>query len=128
MFSRDEIKEEFEEFKICSRELEAEYEVQLDQQESKIKELTSSNERMQMELESLRERIEQQNSSSHRQLSELEDEFAKVKHSNDALTKYIRELEQLNDDLERAKRFYNFPLNNCQVFSKPYKSILFLSL
>ena len=101
---RDEIKEEFEEFEISSRELEAELEAQLDQQESKTKELTAANERLQMELETLRERLEQQNSSSHRQLSELEDEFAQVKHSNDALTKYIRELEQSNDDLERAKR------------------------
>ena len=52
--SHDEAREELEEYQISSRELEAELEAQLEQQESKNRELTASNQRMQMELDTAR--------------------------------------------------------------------------
>ena len=53
-FSLEETREELEEFQIGSRELEAELEAQLEQQESKNKELVGNQQRLQMEVESLR--------------------------------------------------------------------------
>lgn len=54
LFSYTETKEELEEYEISSRELEAELEAQLEQQEGRVKELVASNQRLQMEVESLR--------------------------------------------------------------------------
>ena len=50
------------------------------------------------------EKLEYQHSTSHKEITELEDKLAQVQAFKDELQKYIRELEQINDDLERAKR------------------------
>ncbi|CAH1794386.1 unnamed protein product [Owenia fusiformis] len=100
----EDTKEELEEFQISSRELEQELEMQLDQAESKNKELTSANSRLQNEVENLQDKLTSTQSTYHHSMTELEDELAQVKAFKDELTKYIRELEQSNDDLERAKR------------------------
>lgn len=97
-------KEELDEFQASSRELEQELEAQLEQQEKKNRDLVSANSRLQMEVESLREKLENHQSSNHQVISELEDKLAQVTAFKDELQKYIRELEQVNDDLERAKR------------------------
>ncbi|XP_071954600.1 nuclear distribution protein nudE-like 1-A [Antedon mediterranea] len=102
--SLEETKEDFEEYQISSRELEAELETQLEHAEAKIKDLTSSNQRQQMEVESLKERLEVSQRGFLKQINELEDTLAQITAIKDELQKYIRELEQSNDDLERAKR------------------------
>ncbi|KAI0222217.1 Nuclear distribution protein nudE-like 1 [Lamellibrachia satsuma] len=102
--SLDEVKEELDEFQVSSHELEAELEAQLEQTESKNKELRSANYRLQMDLQSLREKMEQTQQSSHQLITTLQDELAQVSAFKDELQKYIRELEQTNDDLERTKR------------------------
>ena len=50
----EDTKEELDEYEASSKELEAEMEVQLEQSEKKVKDLTSHNERLQTELEQLR--------------------------------------------------------------------------
>ncbi|KAM6250081.1 nuclear distribution protein nudE homolog 1 [Porphyrio hochstetteri] len=96
--------EELREFQEGSREYEAELETQLQQTESRNRDLLSENNRLRMELDSVKEKIELQHSEGYRQISALEDDLAQTKAIKDQLQKYIRELEQANDDLERAKR------------------------
>ncbi|NWU60481.1 NDE1 protein, partial [Pterocles burchelli] len=96
--------EELREFQEGSREYEAELETQLQQTESRNRDLLSENNRLRMELESVKEKIEMQHAEGYRQISALEDDLAQTKAIKDQLQKYIRELEQANDDLERAKR------------------------
>ncbi|KFV61544.1 Nuclear distribution protein nudE 1, partial [Dryobates pubescens] len=96
--------EELQEFQEGSREYEAELETQLQQTESRNRDLLSENNRLRMELESIKEKIEMEHSERYRQISALEDDLAQTKAIKDQLQKYIRELEQANDDLERAKR------------------------
>ncbi|NWS18056.1 NDE1 protein, partial [Pachyramphus minor] len=96
--------EELREFQEGSREYEAELETQLQQTESRNRDLLSENNRLRMELESVKEKIEMQHSEGYRQISALEDDLAQTRAIKDQLQKYIRELEQENDDLERAKR------------------------
>ncbi|KAM7332926.1 nuclear distribution protein nudE homolog 1 isoform X1 [Alexandromys fortis] len=96
--------EELREFQEGSREYEAELETQLQQTETRNRDLLSENNRLRMELETVREKSEMQHSEGYRQISALEDDLAQTKAIKDQLQKYIRELEQANDDLERAKR------------------------
>ncbi|KAF4791999.1 nuclear distribution protein nudE 1 [Turdus rufiventris] len=96
--------EELREFQEGSREYEAELETQLQQTESRNRDLLSENNRLRMELESVKEKIEIQHSEGYRQISALEDDLAQTRAIKEQLQKYIRELEQENDDLERAKR------------------------
>ncbi|NXP55926.1 NDE1 protein, partial [Heliornis fulica] len=96
--------EELREFQEGSREYEAELEAQLQQTESRNRDLLSENNRLRMELESVKEKIEMQHLEGYRQISALEDDLAQTRSIKDQLQKYIRELEQANDDLERAKR------------------------
>ncbi|NXF90585.1 NDE1 protein, partial [Eubucco bourcierii] len=96
--------EELHEFQEGSREYEAELETQLQQTESRNRDLLSENSRLRMELESVKEKIEMEHSERYRQISALEDDLAQTRAVKDQLQKYIRELEQANDDLERAKR------------------------
>ena len=56
----------------------------------------------------LQEKLEQLQRKSHSQISVLEDELAEVTAYKDKLERYVRELEQMNDDLERAKRWVSF--------------------
>ncbi|XP_016051735.1 PREDICTED: nuclear distribution protein nudE homolog 1 isoform X2 [Miniopterus natalensis] len=95
--------EELREFQEGSREYEAELETQLQQIETRNRDLLSENNRLRMELETIK-KFETQHSEGYRQISALEDDLAQTKAIKDQLQKYIRELEQANDDLERAKR------------------------
>lgn len=99
-----ETKLELEEFQESSRELETELEAQLEQTEVRNKELKTLSSRLQIECESLKDKLQKTQIDTSTQISNLEDELSRVKGTRDDLQKYIRELEQLNDDLERAKR------------------------
>ncbi|XP_053132280.1 nuclear distribution protein nudE homolog 1 [Hemicordylus capensis] len=96
--------EELREFQEGSREYEAELEMQLQQTESRNRDLLSENNRLRAEIESIKEKITAQHSEGYQQISTLEEELAQTRAIKDQLQKYIRELEQSNDDLERAKR------------------------
>ncbi|XP_015265402.1 PREDICTED: nuclear distribution protein nudE homolog 1 [Gekko japonicus] len=95
---------ELREFQEGSREYEAELETQLQQTESRNKDLRSENGRLRMEIEAAKEKLSAQHSEGYQQMSALEEELAQTRAVKDQLQKYIRELEQANDDLERAKR------------------------
>ncbi|XP_058142373.1 nuclear distribution protein nudE homolog 1 isoform X2 [Dasypus novemcinctus] len=95
--------EELREFQEGSREYEAELETQLQQIETRNRDLLSENNRLRLELETIK-KFEMQHSEGYRQISALEDDLTQTKAIKDQLQKYIRELEQANDDLERAKR------------------------
>uniref|UniRef100_A0ABM5F0F2 Nuclear distribution protein nudE homolog 1 n=1 Tax=Pogona vitticeps TaxID=103695 RepID=A0ABM5F0F2_9SAUR len=96
--------DELREFQEGSREYEAELEMQLQQVETRNRDLLADNNRLRMEIESVKEKISAHHSEGHQQISALEEELARTKAVKDQLQKYIRELEQANDDLERAKR------------------------
>ncbi|XP_062999671.1 nuclear distribution protein nudE homolog 1 [Elgaria multicarinata webbii] len=96
--------EELREFQEGSREYEAELEMQLQQLESRNRDLLSENNRLRVEVESVKEKITAQHSEGYQQISTLEEELGQTRAIKDQLQKYIRELEQSNDDLERAKR------------------------
>lgn len=100
----DTSKEELEEFQEGSRELETELEAQLEQVESKNKELKSLTNRLQMENDHIKDKLELCSREYNNQINELETELSSIKNIKDKLAKYVRELEQQNDDLERAKR------------------------
>ncbi|MEE6497531.1 hypothetical protein FKM82_002765 [Ascaphus truei] len=95
---------ELQEFQEGSREYEAELETQLQQTESRNRDLLSENNRLRLELEGIKDKYEEQHSESYVQISVLEGDLSQTKAIRDQLQKYIRELEQANDDLERAKR------------------------
>lgn len=98
------VREEFEEFQEGSRELEAELEVQLEQYENRVSDLTSTKTRLEDENQLLKEKIETIERKTYAQITELQDQNVQITTVRDEMTKYIRELEQCNDDLERAKR------------------------
>ncbi|XP_066293222.1 nuclear distribution protein nudE-like 1 isoform X3 [Branchiostoma lanceolatum] len=97
-------RDELDEFQEESRELEAELEAQLEQVEGKNRDLQNSCQRLQMEVESLKEKLEICQRESHQQITQLQDDLAQTTGMKEEMAKYIRELEQINDDLERAKR------------------------
>jgi len=99
-----EIRDEYDDFQEGSRELEAELEAQLEQSESRIKELLAIKQRLEEENETLKEKLDSTQSEAYVQITALQDENAKLRAIKDEMQKYIRELEQSNDDLERAKR------------------------
>ncbi|XP_069761775.1 nuclear distribution protein nudE homolog 1 isoform X2 [Narcine bancroftii] len=97
-------REELIEFQEGSRELEAELETQLEHAENRNRELLSDNNRLRMELELFKEKLEEHHTENYKQIGLLQDELTETTAVKDQLQKYIRELEQVNDDLERAKR------------------------
>lgn len=100
----EESAEELEEFQISSRELEAELEAQLEQAETKVRELTSANQRLVMENESLAERNREIQGESHRQINSLAEDLGAISKAKEDLVNYVRELEMSNDSLENSKR------------------------
>ena len=52
----------------------------------------------------MQDKLQKTQLDSQIQISDLQEELVRVSATRDDLQKYIRELEQLNDDLERAKR------------------------
>lgn len=102
--SLQEARLELDEFQEGSRELEAELEAQLEQAESKARELESLRNRLEMENDALRERLEAVQNESFVAISSLQEEIATLTLHRDTLQKYVRELEQTNDDLERTQR------------------------
>lgn len=52
----------------------------------------------------MQDKLQKTQYDSQIQINDLQEELDRVTATRDDLQKYIRELEQLNDDLERAKR------------------------
>jgi len=98
------VQEDFSDFQSNSKDLESELEAQLVQQEKKTRELQANNQKLNMECETLKAKLEALQFESCDQVNRLEAQLNRVKAERDDMQRYIRELEQINDDLERAKR------------------------
>jgi len=98
------VQEDFSDFQANSKDLESELEAQLVQQEKKTRELQANNQKLNMECEALKVKLETLQFESSDQVNRLEAQLNRVKAERDDMQRYIRELEQVNDDLERAKR------------------------
>lgn len=99
-----ECRAEFQEFLESSRELEAEYDTQIKQLETKDNESQSLIGRLEGELDLLRTKYNAYSNDTQHKLNEYQQQIGDLTAMNDRLTTYIRELEQSNDDLERARR------------------------
>ena len=69
-----------------------------------MRELTSTNQRLQMDYEALVERNREIQTESHRQINSLADDLGSISKSKEDLVTYVRELEMSNDSLENSKR------------------------
>lgn len=74
------------------------------QAETKVRELTSANQRLIMENESLAERNREIQGESHRQVNSLAEDLGAISKAKEDLVNYVRELEMSNDSLENSKR------------------------
>jgi len=100
----EESQTEFQEFQESSRELELEYETQIQQLEKKNASSLLQIDQLQEENDQLRSRYNSYANDTQHKLNEYQQQISELTSLNDRLTTYIRELEQNNDDLERAQR------------------------
>uniref|UniRef100_A0A2M4ASY7 Putative tropomyosin n=1 Tax=Anopheles triannulatus TaxID=58253 RepID=A0A2M4ASY7_9DIPT len=97
---RDDAQREFDDFTAESRQLEAELEMTVEQQEKKIRDLNQMVTQLHSECESYKRKLQYNENES----SKLDSDYRQLANENEKLKVYIRELEQKNDDLERANR------------------------
>ncbi|KAF7255201.1 hypothetical protein EG68_07604 [Paragonimus skrjabini miyazakii] len=100
----DEVREELDDFQASSKELEYELETQLKQLEKQNHELILLTEKLTSERDHYREKVESGYSTLSQEVERLQEELTVYKRENEKQQRYIREIEQINDDLERAKR------------------------
>ncbi|XP_050089128.1 nuclear distribution protein nudE homolog [Anopheles aquasalis] len=97
---RDDAQREFDDFTTESRQLEAELEMTVEQQEKKIRDLNQMVTQLHSECESYKRKLQY----NENETSKLDSDYRQLANENEKLKVYIRELEQKNDDLERANR------------------------
>lgn len=83
-----------------SRQLEAELEMTVEQQEKKIRDLNQLVSQMRIECESFKRKV----ANSENESNKIDADYKQLVKENEKFKVYIRELEQKNDDLERANR------------------------
>jgi len=98
-----------------SRDLEQELEAQLEQADTRFRELQIVSSRCQNENEAYKSRLEQLQQQYHHQLTEMEDELVQRRGSNDEYVTYIRELEQRNDEFERSTRIMHATIEDLET-------------
>jgi len=96
--------EEFEEYKVCSEDIEAELSASVEDLEKEKKNLQHRYTAKTLEFEALEERHEKGQILQHEETASLRCENLKHKEKNDQLMLDIRDLEQQNDNLERTNR------------------------
>ncbi|XP_035905087.1 nuclear distribution protein nudE homolog [Anopheles stephensi] len=97
---RDDAQREFDDFTTESRQLEAELEMTVEQQEKKIRDLNQLVNQLHGENESYKRKMQY----TENETNKIDADFRQIAKENEKLKVYIRELEQKNDDLERANR------------------------
>ncbi|XP_052869649.1 nuclear distribution protein nudE-like 1-A [Anopheles cruzii] len=97
---RDDAQREFDDFTAESRQLEAELEMTVEQQEKKIRDLNQVVSQLHGECEAYKRKLQY----TENETSKLDTDYRVLAKENEKLKVYIRELEQKNDDLERANR------------------------
>ncbi|XP_055596820.1 nuclear distribution protein nudE homolog [Uranotaenia lowii] len=97
---RNDVQREFDDFTEESRQLEAELEMTVEQQEKKIRDLNQLVAQLRVECESFKRKV----TNSENESSKIDADYKQLVKENERFKAYIRELEQKNDDLERANR------------------------
>ncbi|XP_053676064.1 nuclear distribution protein nudE-like 1-A [Anopheles nili] len=97
---RDDAQREFDDFTTESRQLEAELEMTVEQQEKKIRDLNQLVNQLHSENESYKRKMQY----TENETNKIDADYRQLAKDNEKLKVYIRELEQKNDDLERANR------------------------
>ncbi|XP_039439872.1 nuclear distribution protein nudE homolog [Culex pipiens pallens] len=97
---RNDVQREFDDFTEESRQLEAELEMTVEQQEKKIRDLNQLVSQMRIECESFKRKV----ANSENESNKIDADYKQLVKENEKFKVYIRELEQKNDDLERANR------------------------
>lgn len=97
---RDDAQREFDDFTTESRQLEAELEMTVEQQEKKIRDLNQLVNQLHGENESYKRKMQY----TENETNKIDADYRQLAKENEKLKVYIRELEQKNDDLERANR------------------------
>lgn len=97
---RNDVQREFDDFTEESRQLEAELEMTVEQQEKKIRDLNQLISQLRVECESYKRKV----ANSENESNKIDADYKQLVKENERFKVYIRELEQKNDDLERANR------------------------
>lgn len=97
---RNDVQREFDDFTEESRQLEAELEMTVEQQEKKIRDLNQLVSQLRVECESYKRKV----ANSENESNKIDADYKQLVKENEKFKVYIRELEQKNDDLERANR------------------------
>lgn len=97
---RNDVQREFDDFTEESRQLEAELEMTVEQQEKKIRDLNQLVSQLRVECESYKRKM----TNSENESNKIDADYKQLVKENEKFKVYIRELEQKNDDLERANR------------------------
>lgn len=97
---RNDVQREFDDFTEESRQLEAELEMTVEQQEKKIRDLNQLMGQLRVECESYKRKA----TNSENESNKIDADYKHLFKENERFKVYIRELEQKNDDLERANR------------------------
>lgn len=97
---RNDVQREFDDFTEESRQLEAELEMTVEQQEKKIRDLNQLVGQLRVECESYKRKM----ANSENESNKIDADYKQLVKENEKFKVYIRELEQKNDDLERANR------------------------
>lgn len=95
--------------------MEQELEAQLEQADTRFRELQIVSSRCQNENEAYKSRLEQLQQQYHHQLTEMEDELVQRRGSNEEYITYIRELEQKNDEFERSTRIMHATIEDLET-------------
>ncbi|XP_058816473.1 nuclear distribution protein nudE homolog [Topomyia yanbarensis] len=97
---RNDVQREFDDFTEESRQLEAELEMTVEQQEKKIRDFNQLVSQLRIECESYKRKV----TNSENESNKIDADYKQLAKENEKFKVYIRELEQKNDDLERANR------------------------
>lgn len=97
---RNDVQREFDDFTEESRQLEAELEMTVEQQEKKVRDLNQLVSQLRIECESYKRKV----ANSENESNKIDADYKQLVKENEKFKVYIRELEQKNDDLERANR------------------------
>ncbi|XP_053694991.1 nuclear distribution protein nudE-like 1-A [Sabethes cyaneus] len=97
---RSDVQREFDDFTEESRQLEAELEMTVEQQEKKIRDLNQLVSQLRVECESYKRKA----TNTENESNKIDADYKQLMKENEKFKVYIRELEQKNDDLERANR------------------------
>ncbi|XP_071051822.1 nuclear distribution protein nudE-like 1-B isoform X2 [Onthophagus taurus] len=107
MQERDTVQNEFDDYVAESQQLEKEYEVTIEQNEKKIRQLMSTNNLNQNEIDSLKLKLD----TINKERDNLEDDLLNLKKEQVDFQRKIRDLEQKNDDLEQSHRMITESIN-----------------